>query len=45
MVAQETYLNELKKFEELEEEHGNCAEKIKSVLDHAADNLEVAKEV
>lgn len=45
MVAQEVYLNELKKFKDLEEEHVKCAEKLKSALDLAADNLKAAKDV
>lgn len=45
MVAQEAYLSELKKFKELEEEHGKCGEKINFALGLEADNLKDAKNV
>lgn len=45
MVAQEAYLNELKKYKELEEEHNKCGKKINSALGLAADNLKTAKNV
>lgn len=43
MVAQEFYVNEFKKFKELEDEHEKCAEKLKSTFDLAANNLKAAK--
>lgn len=45
MVAQEIYVNELKKFKELESEHSKCAEKLKLAHELVANNLKTAKEV
>lgn len=45
MVAHEFYVSELKRFKKIENDHVSSAEKIKSAMDRAAENLRISREV